>query len=111
MHFKRDLLSALLLSLASLTATGAGAPDADSAPSAQPLEPVVVEGQRTPLDSRRPEYERMLPCIGCDVAPIGEDLIRRILAYVLLPAEPVDPREFTPISLQQPRNPRADKLP
>lgn len=81
-------------------------------PGAQTLEPVQTEGQRTPLDSRRPEYERMLPCIGCDGASAPPDnFVSRILAYALLPSVPPDLREFTPISLQQPRNPRADKQP
>jgi len=80
-------------------------------PGPQSLEPVQIEGQRTPLDSRRPEYDKMLPCVGCEGVPASEDLVFKILAYALLPSEPPDLREFTPISLQQPRNPRADKLP
>lgn len=99
---------ALLLSLIGAVASAAE----KDREEVQTLGPVTVHGERMPLDSRRPDYDRMLPCIGCDVEinPV-DGILLSVLASVFLPAEPVDMREFTPISMRQPRNSRADKLP
>lgn len=87
------------------------APAAGSGADPVPLPPITVEGQRTLLDSRRPEFERLLPCLGCEAQREDIDsLAQRALAFILLPAEPPDHRDVTPLSVTA-RNPRADKLP
>jgi hypothetical protein len=76
------------------------------------LDPVQVEGQRTPLDSRRPEYDRMLPCIACETeANPVDSILMSVLRYVILPSEPPDPRLYTPISARGPRDPLAERQP
>lgn len=76
------------------------------------LDPVQVEGQRTPLDSRRPEYDRMLPCIACETeANPVDSILMSVLRYVILPSEPPDPRLYTPISARGPRDPLTERQP
>lgn len=77
------------------------------------LDSVYVEGQRLPFDSRRPEYERLLPCLGCEPAR-GEpavNWVEALLRYALLPSEPPDLREYTPIVLRQPIQHWHEQLP
>ena len=73
---------------------------------------VQVQGERLPFDSQRPEYERMLPCIGCGATPDDADgIVMSVLSFVLLPSEPLDLRAYTPIVLRQPVDLRAERLP
>lgn len=94
---KRTILMAALAFSGAVTA---------QEPPADELPPVEVTGERSPFDSDRPRLERKLPCIGtCDEEPAPADgIVRSVLGFLILPAEPPDNRATTPISLQQPRD-------
>jgi hypothetical protein len=79
-----------MLGFALCAGARAQAPD----PESTPLPPIDVEGQRSPLDSNRPRYEKMGPCLGCDdEVAHKEGFLSRFLHFTVLPAEPPDNRD------------------
>ncbi len=101
-------------------AAGNSVANADLAPSERTeiLPPVIVEGQRTPMDSNAAIYRKRLPCIGsCEEsearpAPLLEQVLARIkenlaAAQLTLPARIYETRAVQAPTLHR----LDDKLP
>jgi hypothetical protein len=93
---------------------GSAAAEPAAAPEAQQLPPIDVTGKPSPLNGNRQRLEKETPCLGCDAdtgtgkAEAQQGLLMRLLHYTVLPSEPPDDRDRTPISLTDPPLKRFD---
>ncbi|MFA5938707.1 MAG: hypothetical protein WC809_05065 [Sinimarinibacterium sp.] len=105
-----------LLIAALLTVPSAGFAQADTSEPEQ-LEPVIVEGQRSELDSMKAVYSNRLPCIGAcedaeDKSTAVERVLRGIQSLFIASNLPDKPRPQDSLGIVNPTKARLDqKLP
>lgn len=108
------------LAIAMAMATAGSLASATPAPTegTEVLPPVIVEGQRTPIDSNAAIYRKRLPCIGsCEEsesapAPLLEQVLARIKENLAAAQMQTPPRIYEVRAVQAPTLHRLDdKLP
>lgn len=103
------LLVAALLAVPAAVHAQAGEPEQ--------LDPVIVEGQRSELDSMKAVYSNRLPCIGpCEDAEDEEGAVERVLRNIqslfIAANLPEKPRPQDSLGIVNPTQARLDqKLP